>query len=373
MKRQKIKRYQFSVAQSARRTSRMRIVVVALLGLCVLAAVVLGAGRALQNQTSGWQGDGLHRYFVSASTGQRITGLYEIDHKLYYFGENGFLKTNWIRENGYVGYADENGVLQQGEAKVDGKYYYFQPGTGQLYTGWLTLDGAEYCFDETGHPRTGSYNEDGRVWELDKDGRVKEQLNGWKKTDGVLKYYDASGALAQGWMLVDGKDYLFADGISQMGWAETEDGLRYLDGNGNRMTGWCVIDGQPYAFDADGQLKQGWDHSHGRSYYFADGISKSGTYQEGRASYDLNGSGSIQPASEAVPEEDLSQDAEGEAPDAGLLEQQPAPPEMPVEETTTQETAEPEVPASIQDEPAPETPEVPETPQAEQAEEGAAT
>lgn len=355
MKRQKIKRYQFSVARSTRRTSRMKIIVVVLLGLCALAAALFGAGRALENQTSGWQGEGLHRYFVSASTGQRITGLYEIDHKLYYFGENGFLKISWIRENGYVGYADENGVLQQGEAKVDGKFYYFQPGTGQLYTGWLTLDGAEYCFDETGHPRTGSYSEDGQVWELDKDGRVKGQVNGWRKTDGVLKYYDASGALAQGWMLVDGKDYLFADGVSQAGWAETADGRRYLDGNGNRMTGWCVIDGQPYAFDADGQLKQGWDHSHGKYYYFADGISQSGVYQEGRASYDLNGSGSVQPANETAPEEDLSQDAEGEASAEALLEQ-PAPVQTPAEETTTQEPAEPEVPAPAEEEAAPEAP-----------------
>lgn len=43
------------------------------------------------------------------------------------------------------------------------------------------LDGVQYCFDETGHPRTGTYQEDGKVWELDSDGRVKNRLNGWKK------------------------------------------------------------------------------------------------------------------------------------------------------------------------------------------------
>ena len=66
------------------------------------------------------------------------------------------------------------------------------------------LDGVQYCFDETGHPRTGTYQEDGKVWELDSDGRVKNRLNGWKKTDGVLKYYDNSGAPAQGWTEIDG-------------------------------------------------------------------------------------------------------------------------------------------------------------------------
>ena len=68
-----------------------------------------------------------------------------------------------------------------GRSKIERKYYYFQPETGQLYTGWIMLDGVQYCFDETGHPRTGTYQEDGKVWELDSDGRVKNRLNGWKK------------------------------------------------------------------------------------------------------------------------------------------------------------------------------------------------
>ena len=91
------------------------------------------------------------------------------------------MKVGWIEENGYVGYANADGELTQGEAKIDGKYYYFQPETGQLYTGWIMLDGVQYCFDETGHPRTGTYQEDGKVWELDSDGRVKNRLNGWEK------------------------------------------------------------------------------------------------------------------------------------------------------------------------------------------------
>lgn len=83
-----------------------------------------------------------------------------------------------------------------------------------------------------------------------------------EKTDGVLKYYNNSGAPAQGWTEIDEKDYFFVDGVSQAGWVETDAGTRYLDGNGNQMTGWCVIDGQPYAFGTNGEPKQGWDHSH---------------------------------------------------------------------------------------------------------------
>lgn len=208
MKRQKIKRYRFSVTQNTRRrraATPLKAVGVVLVCLCLLTGAAFGVYNVIQSKTTGWHGEGLHRYYISPTTGTRAQGLYEINYKLYYFGSNNFLKVGWIEENGYVGYANADGELTQGEAKIDGKYYYFQPETGQLYTGWIMLDGVQYCFDETGHPRTGTYQEDGKVWELDSDGRVKNRLNGWKKTDGVLKYYDNSGAPAQGWTEIDGK------------------------------------------------------------------------------------------------------------------------------------------------------------------------
>ena len=351
----------------------LKAVGVVLVCLCLLTGVAFGAYKAIQSKTTGWHGEGLHRYYISPTTGTRAQGLYEINYKLYYFGSNNFLKTGWIEENGYVGYANADGELTQGEAKIDGKYYYFQPETGQLYTGWIMLDGVQYCFDETGHPRTGTYQEDGKVWELDSDGRVKNRLNGWKKTDGVLKYYDNSGAPAQGWTEIDGKDYFFVDGVSQAGWVETDAGTRYLDGNGNQMTGWCVIDGQPYAFGTNGEPKQGWDHSHEKSYYFINGVSQSGTFGEGALSSNLNGSGSVQPVGDQAPEDDLAEDAEGEPPEEELLEAQPTQTETTEAGQTApaaqQPTQSPEGSAAEQ-ETASKAPTAPETPAQEQQEEG---
>ena len=351
----------------------LKAVGVVLVCLCLLTGVAFGVYKAIQSRTTGWHGEGLHRYYISPTTGTRAQGLYEINYKLYYFGSNNFLKTGWIEENGYVGYANADGELTQGEAKIDGKYYYFQPETGQLYTGWIMLDGVQYCFDETGHPRTGTYQEDGKVWELDSDGRVKNRLNGWKKTDGVLKYYDNSGALAQGWTEIDGKDYFFVDGVSQAGWVETDAGTRYLDGNGNQMTGWCVIDGQPYAFGTNGEPKQGWDHSHEKSYYFINGVSQSGTFGEGALSSNLNGSGSVQPVGNQAPEDDLAADAEGEPPEEELLEAQPTQTETTEAGQTApaaqQPTQSPEGSAAEQ-ETASKAPTAPETPAQEQQEEG---
>ncbi len=356
MKRQKIKRYQFSIAQGTRRrrtSSPLKTAAVVLLGFCVITGAVYGVGRAVRS-ASGWSGEGAHKYYTSPATGLRAKGLYEVDHKLYYFGTSGFAKIGWVREDGFVGYASQDGVLLQGEAEVDGTSYYFQPGTGQLYTGWVTLDGETYCFDDTGHPRTGNYQENGCSWQLDENGRVLQRLDGWKNEDGVLKYYNEDGTPAQGWMQLGGKDYCFVDGVSQAGWAQTDEGLRYLDGNGSKATGWQVIDGQPTAFAEDGSLKQGWDHAHGKSYYFVDGISQSGVFQEGRTSYDLDGSGGVQPAAEVTPEEDLAEDAEGEPPEESLTEELPSPQE---ETAPAAEPAQPEETPVQEPEAAPAEPE----------------
>lgn len=317
MKRQKIKRYRFSVTQNTRRrraATPLKAVGVVLVCLCLLTGVAFGVYKTIQSKTTGWHGEGLHRYYISPTTGTRAQGLYEINYKLYYFDSNNFLKVGWIEENGYVGYANADGELTQGEAKIDGKYYYFQPETGQLYTGWIMLDGVQYCFDETGHPRTGTYQEDGKVWELDSDGRVKNRLNGWKKTDGVLKYYDNSGAPAQGWTEIDGKDYFFVDGVSQ-----------------------------------------------------------SGTFGEGALSSNLNGSGSVQPVGNQAPEDDLAEDAEGEPPEEELLEAQPTQTETTEAGQTApaaqQPTQSPEGSAAEQ-ETTSKAPTAPETPAQEQQEEG---
>ncbi len=56
----------------------------------------------------------------------------------------------------------------------------------------------------------------------------------------------------------------------------------------------------------NGEPKQGWDHSHEKSYYFINGVSQSGTFGEGALSSNLNGSGSVQPVGDQAPEDDLA-------------------------------------------------------------------
>ena len=103
MKRQKIKRYRFSVTQNTRRKKSpepLKSAGVVLVCLCLLAGAAFGCYKMIRSKAVGWQGEGLHRYFVSPATGTRVQGLYEINHSLYYFGSNHFLKIGWIEEIG---------------------------------------------------------------------------------------------------------------------------------------------------------------------------------------------------------------------------------------------------------------------------------
>ncbi len=94
MKRQKIKRYRFSVTQNTRRKKspeplKSAGVVLVILYAC-LQELPSGGYKMIRSKAVGWQGEGLHRYFVSPATGTRVQGLYEINHSLYYFGSNHF-------------------------------------------------------------------------------------------------------------------------------------------------------------------------------------------------------------------------------------------------------------------------------------------
>ena len=344
IKRKKIKRYHSGgYGYGQRGPSRKRWLT---LVLCLAVLLVLGFGvlTVAKNSKTAWRVERRGRYFVSSTTRDRVKGLYQIEGSLYYFDQDGILQTGWVRQDDYVGYAASDGKLAQGETEVDGTSYYFQPETGQLYTGWQTLDGTTYCFDETGHRRTGVYQEDGGIWQLNDDGSVKSRLNGWRTENGVRKFYDQNGAPAQGWTQIGDRSYFFVDGVSQTGWVTTDEGPLYLTSDGSRATGWNVIDGQPYFFTEEGALQQGWVHAHGRHYYFIDGISKAGTYQEGVASYTLNGSGSIEPVSEIPPEEAELIDSEGEGEvlpeDEGALPGEAAAP-TPPSVSESQATAQP--------------------------------
>ncbi|MGN0706794.1 MAG: N-acetylmuramoyl-L-alanine amidase family protein [Faecalibacterium sp.] len=269
-------------------------------------------------------------YYFQPDNGRLLTGWNRVNGTLYCFDLTGHPRSGFYEENGtrwylqtdgsvYVGYHEdadgnlyyfsENGRVVDDFVTLDGRRYYYDA-AGDYVTGWYKTWDGWYLFDDQGVQQTGWQEHEGT--RLYYDPETGEKAEGWTDVDGMQLYFLYSGEAAQGWMELDGNYYWFADGVSQSGWAGNGSRRFYLDGNGNYCTGWTVIDQQPYAFDEMGALRNGWYRINGKTYYFVDGISQSGTISSGSAAYTLNGCGDLSAQTEqAVDVSSENEESEG--------------------------------------------------------------
>ena len=158
--------------------------------------------------------------------GAMATGLHECNGSLYWFNSSGAMATGWV---------------------LDGGTWYYATGSGALARGPVSVGGVPYCFDiETGAMLTG-YQTDAQ---------------------GVRRYFGSCGPL-NGWGLVDGSWYWFADGIASTGWIRTGGSWYWLDpeAGGAMATGLHVCNGAAYWFNASGAMATGWVLDGGTWYY----------------------------------------------------------------------------------------------------------
>ena len=114
------------------------------------------------------------------------TGLRECNGSMYHFLPSGAMATGWV---------------------LDGGTWYYAAGSGALARGPVSVGGVSYCFDaETGAMLTG-YQADAQ---------------------GVRRYFGSCGPL-NGWGLVDGSWYWFANGIASTGWLRIGGSWYWLD------------------------------------------------------------------------------------------------------------------------------------------------
>lgn len=158
--------------------------------------------------------------------GAMATGLHECNGSLYWFNSSGAMATGWV---------------------LDGGTWYYATGSGALARGPVSVGGVPYCFDaRTGAMLTG-YQTDAR---------------------GVRRYFGSCGPL-NGWGLVDGSWYWFANGIASTGWLYTGGSWYWLDpdAGGAMATGLHVCNGAAYWFNASGAMATGWVLDGGTWYY----------------------------------------------------------------------------------------------------------
>ena len=176
---------------------------------------------------TGWLCQGGTWYWLEPDVGGAMaTGLHECNGSLYWFNSSGAMSTGWV---------------------LDGGTWYYATGSGALARGPVSVGGVPYCFDaRTGAMLTG-YQTDAR---------------------GVRRYFGSCGPL-NGWGLVDGSWYWFANGIASTGWLYTGGSWYWLDpdAGGAMVTGLHACNGSAYWFSASGAMATGWVLDGGTWYY----------------------------------------------------------------------------------------------------------
>ena len=176
---------------------------------------------------TGWLCQGGTWYWLDPDAdGAMVTGLHKCNGSVYYFRSSGAMALGWVRDGGSWYYAGEGGVLALGPISVGGVPYCFDIETGAMLTGYQT------------------------------------------DAQGVRRYFGSCGPL-NGWGLVDGSWYWFADGIASTGWIRTGGSWYWLDpeAGGAMATGLHVCNGAAYWFNASGAMATGWVLDGGTWYY----------------------------------------------------------------------------------------------------------
>ena len=176
---------------------------------------------------TGWLRQGGAWYWLDPDAGGVMaTGLHECNGSMYWFNASGAMATGWV---------------------LDGGTWYYATGSGALARGPVSVGGVPYCFDA----RTGA------------------MLTGYQTdAQGVRRYFGSCGPL-NGWGLVDGSWYWFADGIASTGWLYTGGSWYWLDpdAGGAMATGLHACNGSTYWFNDSGAMATGWVLDGGTWYY----------------------------------------------------------------------------------------------------------
>ena len=268
---------------------------------------------------SGWTKEGDYLYYYK--DGSKLTGTQTVDGVVFYFTDSGELKGNGKVQKigGSYYYLGSDNTIQYGWVTLGEKSYYFNPETGEAYTGisYISAVGTYYFNDEGVLQKHTLYTDDsGNKYYFGADGK---RLRGWQTIEGntyyfgpaaytgiskindeygngVYYYFNNEGVLQKATFYTDdsGNKYYFGtDGKRVSGWQTIEEDtyyfrpaaytgcipMIYVDGNEEyycfndegimqKATFYTDDSGYKYYFGADGKLVSGWQTIEGNTYYF---------------------------------------------------------------------------------------------------------
>ena len=159
-----------------------------------------------------WVKDGAGWWYACADgTSYLKGGWFTINGVDYLFGPSGYMVTGFLkRANGEWVYADSEGALVGGWVR-DGAYggpywYYMDPATKVMRTGWVADRGSWYYLTDSGAMAIGWVNDGGTWYFLNASGKM---VTGWLKDRGSWYYLSSSGAMLTGTQVINGRTYVF--------------------------------------------------------------------------------------------------------------------------------------------------------------------
>lgn len=154
------------------------------------------AGERLGTTGDGWRYEGIAWYGLDLgplAPEALQSGWVSSGNERFYGKEDGAWATGWQTVDGARRHFDERGRVSHGVDDVDGTLYDFDS-NGVPQTGWQNLSRHWYFFDSS----TGALRKDGwldyagSTYYLDTDSGA--MVTGWRKVDGVWRWFDGSGA-----------------------------------------------------------------------------------------------------------------------------------------------------------------------------------
>ena len=244
---------------------------VKMLGLLVVMLLLAGI-FPVKTYAAGWiQGDNGLWWYQHEDESYTTSGWETIGGKNYYFDEAGRMKTGWL--------------------KLENTWYYLSI-YGDMQTGWKNIGGAWYYLNEDGAMLTGWQNIGNNRFYLDGSGAM---YTGWLKLGNNWYYMNNSGAMLRGWQSIGGAWYhLNEDGVMLTGWQKIGNNWFYLNGSGAMTTGWQNVGGTWYYMNNSGAMLTGWQVIGGAWYYLdGSGAMHTGWIRLGETWYYLTASGAM--------------------------------------------------------------------------------
>ena len=174
-----------------------------------------GTSSSCTDATGGrWMKDSVGWWYQCANGRDYLQGgWFTINGRDYLFGPAGYMSTGFVkRANVGWMYMDSEGSPVSGwvrDSVYGGPYwYYLDPATKVMKTGWLADGGSWYYLMGSGAMAIGWVNDGGSWYYLNASGKM---ATGWVKERGTWYYLSPSGAMVTGTHVINGRTYVFDD------------------------------------------------------------------------------------------------------------------------------------------------------------------